>query len=254
VTLTELSPLAWALLAVGAMLVGFAKTAVGGAGAVAVVAFAAVLPARESTGALLPLLCVGDVVAVRAYHRHANWRLLGWMLPGVLPGLALGVWFVDSVDDTVMRRSIGAVLLAMCGVQVWMRRSASVLRDEGGTGRTQVHLMVTLAMGVAAGFATMTANAAGPVTTLYLLLAGLPMLEFLGTAAWFYLVVNAVKLPLSAGLGLISAHGLIIDALLVVPLLVGAAAGVLVVRRIDQSQFERAALALTGVAALGLLV
>jgi uncharacterized membrane protein YfcA len=106
VTLTELSPLAWALLAVGAMIVGFAKTAVGSAGALAVVAFAAVLPARESTGALLPLLCVGDVVAMRVYHRHANWRLLARMLPGVLPGLFLGAWFVSSVDDTLMRRSM----------------------------------------------------------------------------------------------------------------------------------------------------
>lgn len=53
-TLTELGPLAWALLAAAAMAVGFAKTTVGGAGALAVVAFAAVLPARESTGALLP--------------------------------------------------------------------------------------------------------------------------------------------------------------------------------------------------------
>lgn len=253
-TLTELSPLAWVLLATGAMVVGFAKTAVGSAGALAVVAFAAVLPARESTGALLPLLCVGDLVAVRVYHRHANWRLLARMLPGVLPGLLLGAWFVSSVDDTVMRRSIGAILLVMCVVQVWMRRSASVRPDEGGIGRSHPHLAATLGMGAAAGFATMTANAAGPVTTLYLLLAGLPMLTFLGTAAWFYLVVNAAKLPLSAGLSLITMEGLVIDALLVVPLLVGAAAGVFLVRRIDQSQFERAALALTTVAAVGLLL
>jgi uncharacterized membrane protein YfcA len=254
VTLTELSPLAWVLLATGAMVVGFAKTAVGGAGALAVVAFAAVLPARESTGALLPLLCVGDLVAVRVYHRHANWRLLARMLPGVLPGLLLGAWFVSSVDDTLMRRSIGAILLVMCAVQVWMRRSAPILRDEGGNGRSHPHHLVTLGMGAAAGFATMTANAAGPVTTLYLLVAGLPMLEFLGTAAWFYLVVNAAKLPISAGLSLMSMEGLVIDALLVLPLLAGAAAGVFLMRRIDQSQFDRAALALTAVAAVGLLV
>lgn len=253
-TLTELGPLAWVLLATGAMVVGFAKTAVGSAGALAVVAFAAVLPARESTGALLPLLCVGDLVAVRIYHRHANWRLLARMLAGVLPGLLLGAWFVSSVDDAVMRRTIGTVLLVMCAVQIWMRRSASVRPDVGGVGRAHPHLAATLGMGAAAGFATMTANAAGPVTTLYLLLAGLPMLEFLGTAAWFYLVVNAAKLPLSAGLSLISVDALVMDAVLVAPLLVGAAAGVFLVRRIDQGQFERATLALTVVAATGLLL
>ena len=107
---------------------------------------------------------------------------------------------------------------------------------------------------VAAGFATMTANAAGPVTTIYLLLAGLPMLAFLGTAAWFYLVVNAVKLPFSAGLSLMSVDSLRTDAVLAPALAVGAVLGVALVKKIDQQQFERAALALATVAAVSLLV
>lgn len=167
------------------------------------------------------------------------------MLPGVLPGLVLGAWFVSVVDDTLMRRSIGAILLVMCAVQVWMRRSASVLRYDGRSGRSHPHHLVTPGDGGRSRLRHHDGQAAGPDTTLYLLLAGLPMLEFLGTAAWFYMVVNAAKLPISAGLSLISAEGLMIDAVLVVPLLVGAAAGVLRVRRIDQRQFERATLTLT---------
>lgn len=122
-TLSELAPHAWVVLAVGAALVGFAKTAVGGVGALAVVAFAAVLPAKESTGVLLPLLCVGDLIAVRVYHRHADWRVLLTLLPGVVPGMALGAWFLSVADDTLTRRVIGATLVVMVGLQVWMRRS-----------------------------------------------------------------------------------------------------------------------------------
>lgn len=242
----------WLLLAFGAMLVGFAKTAVGGAGSLAVVMFAAVLPARESTGALLPLLCLGDVIAVRLYHRHADWRILVRLLPGVLPGLILGAWFIGVVDDSVMRRSIGGILLVMSAVQLWLRRSGIAGAER--PGRLQPHPALTLSMGVAAGFATMTANAAGPVTTIYLLLAGLPMLAFLGTAAWFYLVVNAVKLPFSAGLSLMSVDSLRTDAVLAPALAVGAVLGVALVKKIDQQQFERAALALATVAAVSLLV
>lgn len=241
--LGELDTIAWALLIAGAFAVGFAKTAVSGVGALAVVAFAAALPAKESTGALLPLLLVGDVVAVKVYHRHADWAILLRLLPGVLPGLLLGVWFVAVADDTLMRRSIGAILLAMTALQLWTRRS--------GAARTsrKAHSAVTLSMGAAAGFTTMTANAAGPVTTLYLLAAGLPMLQFLGTSAWFYLLVNAAKLPFSAGLDLISGDSLVVGALLVPALALGALTGIAVVRRIDQAQFERAALALSALAA-----
>lgn len=46
------------------MLVGFSKTAVSGANTVSLTIFAAVRPARESTGVLLPVLTAGDVFAV----------------------------------------------------------------------------------------------------------------------------------------------------------------------------------------------
>ena len=101
-------------------------------------------------------------------------------------------------------------------------------------------------MGAAAGFTTMTANAAGPVTTVYLIRAGLPMLQMIGTGAWFYLVVNLAKVPFSAGLGLITTTSLVRDALLVPALLLGAGLGILLVRRLRQRQFEVAALGVLG--------
>jgi uncharacterized membrane protein YfcA len=247
--LADLGVTAWALLVVGAFAVGFAKTAVGGVGALAVVAFAAAVPARDSTGTLLPLLLVGDIVAVRVYHRHADRAVLLRLLPGVLPGLLLGAWFLAIADDTVMRRTIGVILLAMTVLQLWTRRTAATR-----TGPHRSNPAITLSAGAAAGFATMTANAAGPVTTLYLLAAALPMLEFLGTSAWFYLVVNAAKLPFSASLDLVSRDSLVVDALLVPALGLGALVGFAVVRRIDQAQFERAALALSALGAAVLLV
>jgi uncharacterized membrane protein YfcA len=104
------------------------------------------------------------------------------------------------------------------------------------------------------GFTTMTANAAGPLTTLYLVVAGLPMLEIIGTGAWLFLVVNVSKLPISAGLGLVTAESLLLDAFLVPAMLVGAALGVWLVRRIQQGSFEIAALGLAALASAALLV
>lgn len=246
-SLAQLVPWEWTLLVLGAAMVGFAKTAVGSVGALAAACFALAIPARESTGALLPLLCLGDIIAVRVYHRHADWGLLLRLLPGVLPGLALGSFFLSIADDEAARRVIGALLLGTCGLQLWLSRRRQL--DE----RARLHAGPTLMIGLLAGFATMTANAAGPVTTLYLLASGLPVLQFLGTAAWFYLVVNAIKVPFSAGLDLLSWQVLALDALLVPALLLGAGAGALVVRRIDRATFERIALGLTAVAAVALL-
>jgi uncharacterized membrane protein YfcA len=161
---------------------------------------------------------------------------------------------VRSVDDATMRVSIGLILLVLSGLQL-----RQVIRGPGRqTGAYAVpaapHAALTWAAGATAGFATMAANAAGPVMTMYLILAGMSVLEIVGTGAWFFLVVNLAKLPFSTGLSLISRDSLVMDGVLVPALLVGAVIGAVVIRRIAQRQFEIAALALGGLAALLLLV
>lgn len=245
----ELTATTWGLLLLAAVLVGFAKTALGGAGSLAVVLFAAALPARESTGALLPLLLCGDLVAVAIYRRHGSWTTLGRLLPGVLPGLVLGAVFVAVVDDRIMRATIGLVLLAMTGIQI-AQRARGHRAQETSLGE---HRGLSVVAGVVAGFTTMTANAGGPVMTLYLVMTGLPMLQMLGTVAWFFLAVNVAKVPFSAGLGLISPASLAMDLALVPAMLAGGAIGVLTVSRMAQRTFEIAALTLGAIAA-GILV
>ncbi len=48
----DLSLVAWLVLALGAVVIGLSKAALPGAGTVAVVLFASVLPAKESTGTI----------------------------------------------------------------------------------------------------------------------------------------------------------------------------------------------------------
>lgn len=249
----DLTADAWLWLTLAAFLVGFAKTAIGGVAALAVVIFASVLPARESTGALLPLLLCGDLVAVTYYRRHADWGTLLRLVPGVVPGLVLGAAFIAVVDNDVMVRGIGLVLLVMTGLHLWQRRGRGTGPLEA-VAAIRPHVAVTLLVGLAAGFATMTANAAGAVMTVYLIMAGLRKLELLGTGAWFFLAVNLAKVPFSAGLSLISTDSLVTDVLLVPAMLAGAAVGVAVIHRVSQRGFELAALALTAVASMILLL
>jgi uncharacterized protein len=240
-----MSALDWTVLVSAAILVGFAKTAIGGIGAIATALFATVLPARESTGALLPLLLAGDVVAVATYRRHADWPMLLRLFPSVAAGIVVGAGFVAEVDDEAMRRTIGVLLLLLVATTLLQRARRTPMIV---TGRA-----ASLAFGLMAGFTTMVANAAGPVMSIYLLATGISMMGFLGTGAWFYLVVNLFKLPFSLGLGLIDLGSLRLDAMLLPALLAGAVIGRLVVSRLDQGLFEVLVLVSTVVASVNLL-
>ncbi len=244
----ELTSLAWVLLAVAAVVVGISKTGIPGAGTVAVAIFAAVLPARASTGTILLLLIVADVFAVITYRRHANWRALWRLVPAVAVGVLLGVGFLAIADDLWVKRTIGVILIAVIAITLWRRyRPAPSEQPTGGRAAAAVY-------GGLGGFTTMVANAAGPVMSMYFLAARFPVKEFLGTAAWFFAIVNIAKVPFSIGLGLITVPGLLID-LVLVPLVVGGALlGRWIASRVDQVLFERLVILFTIVGAGYLLL
>jgi len=279
----------WLVLALVALSVGVSKSALPGLSTLGVALIATVMPAKESTGLLLLLLLCGDLVAVSSYWRQADWRLLSRMLLPVLGGVLVGVVFLARVDDLVMRRTIGGVLLALLAVRAvrWFvdRRSARrAERDatQDGSGDAgaadtaaadaadmpvavgasvpageqaaqRPNLGVGSVYGTLAGFTTMVANAGGPVMSLYLLSVGATKLRFMGTAACFFFATNLVKLPFSIGLSLVTVDTLR-TALVLVPLvLLGAVIGRRLLRSIDQKLFERLVIGLTITASLFLL-
>ncbi|MBL3807940.1 sulfite exporter TauE/SafE family protein [Streptomyces diastaticus] len=275
-----ITPGAFALLAAAALLVGFSKTSVSGANTISLAVFAAVLPAKESTGVLLPLLIVGDVCAVLVYRRHAHWPTLWRLFPAVAAGVLAGTAFLAVADDGAVRTSIGAILLVMSALTYWRRRQAARPRaapapaapepeapeaagvaagsaapgtgEAPGTGRGA--RLKARTYGVLGGFTTMVANAGGPVMSLYLLSAGFRKLGFLGTSAWFFLIVNTSKVPFSIGLGLIDGPSLLLDAVLVLLVVPGALLGRALAHRINQVLFERLVLAATVAGGVQLLL
>lgn len=239
----------WVLLAFAALIVGLSKAALPGASTLAVAIFAAVLPAKQSTATLLVLLIVGDVFALWAYRRHADWRALARLIPAVAAGLALGAIFLVVADDAWVRRTIGVILLLLIALTLWRRHAR---RGEPTSGRPR--WPVAAAYGSMGGFTTMVANAGGPVMSMYFLASGFRVMAFLGTAAWFFAIVNVAKLPIMLGLGLITPGTLLMAALLVPAVLVGAFGGRVLAGRMNQIWFERIVIVLTVLGALYLLV
>jgi len=252
-TLWHISGWGFAALAAAAVLVGFSKTAVSGANTVSLAIFAAVLPARASTGALLPILIAGDVLAVLTYRRHAHWPTLWRLFPAVAVGVVAGTLFLQWADDGIVRTSIGAILLFMAAVTLWRRRAAEAA-EEPDEVATRTGRVKARSYGVLGGFTTMVANAGGPVMSMYLLSAGFRKLGFLGTSAFFFLIVNVSKVPFSVGLGLIDGHSLLLDLALVAFVVPGAFLGKWAVNRINQKLFEQLVIAATIVGGVQLLV
>lgn len=246
----DLLPWAWAVLAVAALTIGLAKTAIPGGGILPVALFAAVLPARTSTAALLLLLIVGDMFALVAYRRHAHWPTLLRLAPAVVAGLLAGFAFLALGDDSIVRRAIGIILLVMIAVTLWRR----LRRRRTDAAPAEHGVVVASTYGALAGFTTMVANAAGPVMSMYFLAMRTPVQVFLGTSAWFFAIVNLVKVPFLAGIGLFDGQVLLMDAVLIPLVVVGALIGVRVARRMKQQVFDWIVITLTIVGAAYLLL
>lgn len=89
---------------------------------------------------------------------------------------------------------------------------------------------------------------------MYFIAARFEVKAFLGTAAWFFAIVNVAKLPFSIGLGLITPPGLVIVAVLLPAVVAGAFAGRAIAYRIPQRRFDRLVIALTIAGAIYLLL
>ena len=261
-----LTTTAWILLMVVAALCGIAKTALPGAATIAVALCTMVLPAKESTGAILLMLMTGDLLAVWSYRRDADFRMLRRLVPAVLAGVGAGALFLHLASNDSTRRLIGAVLLLLVAITLVQRRKAAGRPDAGAastapgapdTASADASMMgsrlARLIYGSLAGFTTMVANAGGPVTSMYFLACRYPVKAFLGTTAWFFFLVNLVKLPFSVSAGLVNPATLTLGALAAPVVIVSALAGRRLAGRMDQRVFEPIIIVLTIVSALPLL-
>ena len=235
----------WALAVLAAVVVGISKAGIGGLGMLAVVIFAQIMPAKQATGMVLPLLCFGDVVATAVYRRHASGRHIKRLFPWAAAGVVLGYFALGSINERQARLLIGGIVLALVAMHLIRRRI--------GGHETEHGVWFAPTIGVLAGFTTLVANAAGPLMAIYMLAMRLPKMDFVGTGAVFFLVLNLFKVPFMVHLGLITTESFALNLWLAPVVVAGAWFGRKLVMKIDQRTFENIALALSVVAGLKLL-
>ena len=238
---------AYALGALAALLVGLSKTGVPGAAIPAVLLTAEAFAGEESlsVGALLPMLLVGDLFALRYYRRHAEWNRLWRLLPYVALGMIPGAFVLRYVDHGQFRLVLGWLVLMLLALELCRRRF--------NWNNVPRRWWFIATMGGLAGFGTTVGNAAGPVMGIYLISQGLRKEQFMGTAAWFFFIVNSSKLPIYASLGRITPATLQFDLVMIPIVVVAALLGRRLFSIIPQKVFDPLVLTLAAIAALRLV-
>ena len=159
----SLTPEQWVLAVVAALLVGVAKTGIAGIGMLFVVIFAQILPAKQATGLVLPLLCFGDLVAVAAYRQHAAWRHVWRLFPWTALGVVVGYFVLSRIGDQDMRQLIGGIVVTLVAVHLFRRWRARGKPTTPGEAEAAHPIWFAPVIGILAGFTTLVANAAGPL-------------------------------------------------------------------------------------------
>jgi uncharacterized membrane protein YfcA len=242
----DLSTLQWAVLATVAVFIGIAKTGIPGFGVLVVPLAAMTLPAKISIGVVLPMLMFADIFAIAYYRRHADWKHIAKLLPATLVGIAAGFILIDRITNQQLKPIIGAIVLLMLALYTFQQFKNSESQKQ--------HLLLAPILGSFAGFTTMLANAAGPVTSLYFVMNNLPKKHFVGTSAWFFFIVNWTKVPLFVRRDLISMDSLKLNLTLAPMILIGVALGIFALKRIPQKAFNITVQALAALAAIKLLI
>jgi uncharacterized membrane protein YfcA len=242
-------PLQWVCAVLGALMVGIAKAGIMGLSLLSVALFTHVFPSKQATGLVLPLLIFGDIVAVLAYRTHTQWRFLWKLMPWTAAGVVLGYVALGHISDQSTRTLIGVIIVSLCVLGYWRK----YLTVQSQDAAVPTHWAVAAAIGVVAGFITLIANAAGPLMAIYLVAMRLPKMQFVGTAAVFFMVLNLFKVPFMVKLGLITAQSFEFNLMLAPAVLIGAFAGRWLLIRINQQLFEKLVLAFSAIAGIMLI-
>lgn len=231
------------LIALSAFIIGLSKAGLKGIDMLNVTIMTIVFGGKASTGIVLPLLCMADVMAVLYYHRHAQWshviKLMPWMIIGILAGVFVG----KDLDEAVFRKVMATIIVLTVAIMLIIEFRKTLVMPN--------NKLFVSGMGLVSGFTTMLGNLAGAFSNIYFLAMRLPKNDFIGTGAWIFLLINWFKLPFQVFFwNNINANSLLTDLALVPALVLGFWCGLKLVARIKDDQYRKVVIVLTLIGAV----
>lgn len=241
--INSMSAWQWSMAIGGAMMIGMGKSGIKGLGPMIVTSMVLAFGGRASTGLMMPLLILGDIFAVSYYNRFARWELLRKVMPWMLGGVLIGSWLGPMLSEEAFQKFMSAIIL--------LSTILMLLSDLRRSKVAPSHPAFAAVMGLFAGFTSMVGNLAGAFTNLYFLSMQLNKQDFIGSAAWLYLVINLCKLPLHLFLWqTLRWETLPISLGLMVPVVAGLLIGLRLVRYIKDHAYRRFVIFTTAIGAI----
>ncbi|MEM9077166.1 MAG: sulfite exporter TauE/SafE family protein [Bacteroidota bacterium] len=237
---------AFLLAALASFLMGLSKSGLKGLSIFNVTLMALAFGAKSSTGLIMPLLLVGDVFAVSYYNRHTQWKYIIRFLPWMVAGILIGVLLGKDLPERIFKLGMVVVILISLVILIWWDRRKSQSVPE--------HWSFAGLIGIIAGICTMIGNLAGAFTNIFFLAMRLPKNEFVGTAAWLFLITNLFKLPFHIWVWeTISYDTLLIDLKLLPSIVLGLLVGVVLLKKINDKNYKKFILLMTAIGAVAIL-
>lgn len=241
------SPNELIIFLVVAVFIGMSKTGIHGAGMVAVPMLAIIFGGQLSSGILLPILCLADVMGVWYYHRHASWYHLKKLFPWAALGTVLGTVVGGMIDDETFKLVMAVIIGVSVIIMVWIERARKKEIPD--------YKWFASLTGVAGGFTSMIGNLANSVVAIYFLTMRLPKNAFIGTTAWFFLVINWFKVPFHIfGWKTITWNTFLLDLATLPFIAVGAFLGIIIVRKMRDRAYRWFIIAMTLIAAIFMVI
>lgn len=237
----------FAFLLTVALFIGMSKTGVHGAGMLAVPLLANIFGGQLSSGVMLPMLVLADILGVWYYHRHASWHHLKILFPWSAVGVIVGTVVGSYIDDKIFKIIMAVIIVASVIVMLWLERGH---KEEVPHNKT-----FGVATGIMGGFTSMVGNLAGTVMAVYLLSMRLPKNAFIGTTAWFFMATNWFKVPFHVFAWHTINVNTFLLALSTLPLiLLGAYLGIIIVKKLSEKTYRWFIVVMTLIAAFFMLV
>jgi uncharacterized membrane protein YfcA len=228
----------WILILLASLIIGMSKAGLKGIDMMNVTIMAIVFGGKVSTGIVLPLLCAADIMAVTYYHRHADWPQFWKLIPWMIIGVLVGVWVGKDLNELIFGRIMAVIIIVTVVIMIVLEFRKNVTMPD--------NKLFAATMGLASGFTTMLGNLAGAFSNIYFLAMRLPKNIFIGTAAWVFLVINFFKLPFQIIYWKnITLSSLYTDLLLLPALVLGFWAGIKIVAKIKDESYRKIVIALT---------
>lgn len=201
---------------------------------------------KASTGILIPLMVVADILAVFYYNRHTQWKFLLKILPTMVLGVLIGVWFGNDISEKLFKQIMAIFIILTVIMMVWMDRKRNMAVPK--------HWFFASSMGLLSGITSMIGNLAGSFADIYFLAVRLPKNQFIGTAAWLFLIINVFKLPFHIFVWkTVTSESLLLNLFLIPGILLGFISGVALVKLLNNEVYRKFIMVVTAIGALLIL-